>query len=59
MEGGEKRSEKAVLFPVLLLTALLLSGGALFHRADEPARRCTAVWSRDLKEQLQKDGRWE
>ena len=31
----------------------------VYHLLTEPARRCTAVWSRDLTAQLQKDGRWE
>lgn len=31
----------------------------VYHLLTEPARRCTAVWLRDLKEQLQKDGLWE
>lgn len=31
----------------------------VYHLLTEPARRCTAVWIRDLKEQLQKDGLWE
>ena len=31
--------KEAVLFPVLLLAALLLSGCTLFHRADEPGLR--------------------
>ena len=31
--------KEAVLFPVLLLAALLLSGCTLFHRADEPSLR--------------------
>ena len=31
----------------------------VYHLLTEPARRCTAVWLRNLKEQLQKDGLWE
>ena len=30
----------------------------VYHLLTEPARRCTAVWVRDLKAALAADGRW-
>ena len=31
----------------------------VYHLLTEPARRCTAVWCRDLKAQLRADGLWD